>query len=107
MRRWTQPLPAEPDRGILSHVWTTSTCYKPLEIERRPFDFPIRFDLFFVVRGECGSEGLWYGHFRLRLALLHDLLEVVRDLGHVDDLEAVFRGEIPIVEHRHRCAVVG
>src|SRR5215470_5340270 len=34
MRRWTRPLPAEPDRGILSHVWTTSTCYKPLEIER-------------------------------------------------------------------------
>src|SRR5215475_12172831 len=67
---------------------------------------PARFDLFFVVRGECGSEGLWYGHFRLGLALLHDLLEVVRDLGHVDDLEAVFRGEITIVEHRHRCAVV-
>src|SRR5215831_8441032 len=37
MRRWTRPLPAEPDRGILSHVWTTSTCYKPLEIERRWF----------------------------------------------------------------------
>src|SRR5215831_12466294 len=35
MRRWTRPLPAEPDRGILSHVWTTSTCYKPLEIARR------------------------------------------------------------------------
>src|SRR5262249_2791432 len=35
MRRWTRPLPAEPDRAILSHVWTTSTCYKPLEIERR------------------------------------------------------------------------
>ena len=34
MRRWTQPLPAEPDRAILSNVWTTSTCYKPLEIER-------------------------------------------------------------------------
>jgi hypothetical protein len=27
-------LPAEPDRAILSNVWTTSTCYKPLEIER-------------------------------------------------------------------------
>src|SRR5262245_30748254 len=34
MRRWTRPLPAEPDRAILSHVWTTSTCYKPREIER-------------------------------------------------------------------------
>src|SRR5262249_45254434 len=34
MRRWTRPLPAEPDRVILSNVWTTSTCYKPLEIER-------------------------------------------------------------------------
>src|SRR5215475_14143827 len=37
MRRWTRPLPAEPDRGILSHVWTTSTCYKPLEIERNVY----------------------------------------------------------------------
>src|SRR5215510_1784553 len=37
MRRWTRPLPAEPDRAILSNVWTTSTCYKPLEIERRGF----------------------------------------------------------------------
>src|SRR5215813_1332451 len=37
MRRWTRPLPAEPDRAILSHVWTTSTCYKPLEIERHDF----------------------------------------------------------------------
>src|SRR5215510_1590634 len=35
MRRWTRPLPAAPDRAILSHVWTTSTCYKPLEIERK------------------------------------------------------------------------
>src|SRR4029450_4976112 len=34
MRRWTRPLPAEPDRAILSNVWTTSTCYKPREIER-------------------------------------------------------------------------
>src|SRR5262252_6382897 len=34
MQRWTRPLLAEPDRVILSHVWTTSTCYKPLEIER-------------------------------------------------------------------------
>src|SRR5215470_643804 len=34
MRRWTRSLPAEPDRAILSNVWTTSTCYKPLEIER-------------------------------------------------------------------------
>ncbi len=39
MRRSTPPLPAEPDRAILSHVWTTSTCYKPLEIERRQKDF--------------------------------------------------------------------
>src|SRR4029450_6006046 len=38
MRRWTQPLPAEPDRAILSNVWTTSTCYKPLEIERHTID---------------------------------------------------------------------
>src|SRR5262249_35818897 len=37
MRRWTRPLPAEPDRAILSNVWTTSTCYKPLEIERPDF----------------------------------------------------------------------
>src|SRR5215475_10520849 len=37
MQRWTRPLPAEPDREILSHVWTTSTCYKPLEIERKRF----------------------------------------------------------------------
>ena len=35
MRRWSRPLPAEPDRAILSNVWTTSTCYKQLEIERR------------------------------------------------------------------------
>src|SRR4030095_11865738 len=34
MQRWTRPLPAEPDRAILSNVWTTSTCYKPREIER-------------------------------------------------------------------------
>src|SRR5215469_11374218 len=34
MRRWTRPLPAGPARAILSNVWTTSTCYKPLEIER-------------------------------------------------------------------------
>src|SRR5215510_9738629 len=34
MRRWTRPLPTEPDRAILSNVWTTSTCYKPREIER-------------------------------------------------------------------------
>src|SRR5262245_36243970 len=38
MRRWTRPLPAEPDRAILSNVWTTSTCYKPLEIERPRHD---------------------------------------------------------------------
>src|SRR5215468_2391540 len=25
MRRWTRPWPAEPDRAILSNVWTTST----------------------------------------------------------------------------------
>src|ERR1041385_6199086 len=37
MRRWIRPLPAEPDRAILSHVWTTSTCYKPLEIERSSY----------------------------------------------------------------------
>src|SRR5262245_29774803 len=40
MRRWTRPSPAEPDRAILSNVWTTSTCYKPLEIER-PFQLVI------------------------------------------------------------------
>src|SRR5262245_28684617 len=37
MQRWTRPLLAEPDRVILSHVWTTSTCYKPREIERALF----------------------------------------------------------------------
>src|SRR5215475_12896361 len=42
MRRWTRPLPAEPDRAILSHVWTTSTCYKPLEIERDSFATDVR-----------------------------------------------------------------
>src|SRR5215468_8025935 len=40
MRRWTRPLPAEPDRAILSNVWTTSTCYKPREIERLGFGDP-------------------------------------------------------------------
>src|SRR5499427_4006373 len=39
MRRWTRPLPAEPDRAILSNVWTTSTCYKPLEIERQCYGY--------------------------------------------------------------------
>src|SRR5262245_48065966 len=41
MRRWTRPLPTEPDRAILSNVWTTSTCYKPREIER-PYCGPTR-----------------------------------------------------------------
>src|SRR5215475_69039 len=43
MRRWTRPLPAEPDRAILSHIWTTSTCYKPREIERRRQQAPACF----------------------------------------------------------------
>src|SRR5215510_139662 len=34
MRRWTLPSRAERGRVILSGVWTTSTCYKPREIER-------------------------------------------------------------------------
>ena len=34
MRRWTLPSRAERGRVILSGAWTTSTCYKRLEIER-------------------------------------------------------------------------
>src|SRR5215813_10706100 len=34
MRRWTLPSRAEQGRVILSGAWTTSTCYKPREIER-------------------------------------------------------------------------
>src|SRR5215831_6724469 len=34
MRRWTLPSRAERGRVILSGAWTTSTCYKPREIER-------------------------------------------------------------------------
>src|SRR5215470_17950293 len=37
MPRWTLPSRAKPDRGILSDSWTTSTCYKAREIERRTF----------------------------------------------------------------------
>jgi hypothetical protein len=37
MRRWTRPSRAERGRVILSGAWTTSTCYKPREIERRVF----------------------------------------------------------------------
>src|SRR5262245_22916495 len=35
MRRWTLPSRAERGRVILSGAWTTSTCYKPREIERQ------------------------------------------------------------------------
>src|SRR6516165_659898 len=34
MRRWTLPSRAEQGRVTLSGAWTTSTCYKPREIER-------------------------------------------------------------------------
>src|SRR5919108_4727020 len=34
MRHWTLLSRAEQGRGILSGAWTTSTCYKPREIER-------------------------------------------------------------------------
>src|SRR4030095_12317834 len=34
MRRWTLLSRAERGGVILSGAWTTSTCYKPLEIER-------------------------------------------------------------------------
>src|SRR5215470_7598516 len=50
MQRWTRPLLAEPDRVILSHVWTTSTCYKPREIERGVFRTKT------VHRGHNGTE---------------------------------------------------
>ena len=59
---------------------------------------------FFVRMGERDAEGPCYGHLRRRLALLHDFVEVVGDLGHVDDPEALFGGEITVVEHRRQCA---
>src|SRR5215475_14768652 len=34
MRRWTLPSRAERRRVILSGIWTTSTCYKPLGATR-------------------------------------------------------------------------
>src|SRR4029450_661028 len=37
MQRWTLPSRAERGRVILSGAWTTSTCYKPREIERIGF----------------------------------------------------------------------
>src|SRR5919198_4733951 len=36
MRRWTLRSRAERGGVILSGAWTTSTCYKPREIERTP-----------------------------------------------------------------------
>src|SRR4030095_6683326 len=37
MRRWTLLSRAEREGVILSGAWTTSTCYKPREIERHSF----------------------------------------------------------------------
>src|SRR5262249_23050698 len=51
MRRWTRPLPAEPGRAILSNVWTTSTCYKPREIERPCLLWRLRSATYDLVQG--------------------------------------------------------
>src|SRR5262249_16332868 len=44
MRRWTLPSRAEQGRVILSGTWTTSTSYKPEEIERKGFVFFSKFE---------------------------------------------------------------
>src|SRR5215471_593657 len=92
MRRWTRPLPAEPDRAILSNVWTTSTCYKPLEIER-PLHKASVWDMVRLYTEQIGIAGTAprLGVHAMRAtaatnALAHgaDIAKVQEWLGHAD-----------------------